>query len=298
MTSSSLNVPPSDQPQPPLSPGACAFLASFLEVCAPKLGNVNRKFDQTGLTFIDLGLAAQAIQPVMDLAPKQRIGITVLDSVKQTRQRIQTNANLGIIFLLAPLAKSYFSTDLRGAIQQNLRELNLQDSIDAYEAIRIAEPGGLGEAEEQDISEPPTLAFREIMELAKDRDLIARQYANDFEDVFEFGVPCLQSGLERGYDLETAICLTHLHWLAEHTDSLILRKQGKSAALEVTEVAKDILDKGWPESPVGIKAFDKFDAWLRRPNVKRNPGTSADLTAACLFIALRDGIIGLPIEGG
>jgi len=37
-----------------------------------------------------------------------------------------------------------------------------------------------------------------------------------------------------------------------------------------------------------------FDFWLRSDGHRRNPGTTADLIAAALFVLLRDGLIDPP----
>ncbi len=50
-------------------------------------------------------------------------------------------------------------------------------------------PGGLGQAADQDVAEEPTLTLREVMALAADRDLIARQIAYGFREILEVGVP-------------------------------------------------------------------------------------------------------------
>ena len=69
---------------------------------------------------------------------------------------------------------------------QGFRSMTLGESM---KAIRIANPGGLGNVPEQDVRNEPTVTLLEAMKLAADRDLIARQYANGFADVFDFGVP-------------------------------------------------------------------------------------------------------------
>jgi len=37
-----------------------------------------------------------------------------------------------------------------------------------------------------------------------------------------------------------------------------------------------------------------LDTWLRVNGNQRNPGTTADLVAGCLFAALRDGLVEAP----
>ncbi|MCS6850573.1 MAG: triphosphoribosyl-dephospho-CoA synthase, partial [Gemmataceae bacterium] len=48
---------------------------------------------------------------------------------------------------------------------------------------------------------------------------------------------------------------------------------------------------GWPAGPASPQAQADFDAWLRADGQRRNPGTTADLVAASLFAALRQGIL-------
>ena len=43
---------------------------------------------------------------------------------------------------------------------------------------------------------------------------------------------------------------------------------------------------------------EAFDAWLRHPSNRFNPGTTADLVTAALYAALRDGTIGFPLVHG
>jgi triphosphoribosyl-dephospho-CoA synthase len=60
----------------------------------------------------------------------------------------------------------------------------------------------------------------------------------------------------------------------------------------------ELLDHGWPDEPGTLSEFRLFDEWLRADGHARNPGATADLIAAGLFVALRDGTIQLPIAGG
>ena len=55
-----------------------------------------------------------------------------------------------------------------------------------------------------------------------------------------------------------------------------------------------MLEAGWPSRAGGAAALAELDAWLRAEGHARNPGTTADLVTACLFVALREGIIHLP----
>jgi triphosphoribosyl-dephospho-CoA synthase len=177
-----------------------------------------------------------------------------------------------------------------------LEDLTVRDAELVYEAIRLAAPGGLGRAPEQDVSERPTRSLREVMALAADRDLIARQYANNFREVLGVGITALRRGLQETATLEGTILWTHLQLLAAVPDSLIGRKRGPAEAQQASLRARQVLEAGWPRTPSGWTAFRDLDAWLRAEGHGRNPGSTADLVTACLFVALREGILTLPSD--
>ncbi len=164
--------------------------------------------------------------------------------------------------------------------------------------MRSASPGPAGWARspEQDIADEPTLPLRAVMTLAADRDLIARQYANGFREVFDDALPPLRDGLASGRTLETAIVAAHLTLLSKHPDSLIVRKAGLERAREVSRRAAEVLAAGWPDRPAAIEMCWAFDDWLRDPSRRFNPGTTADLVTAALYAALRDGTIRVPFN--
>jgi triphosphoribosyl-dephospho-CoA synthase len=272
----------------------CAQLACIWEATARKPGNVHRFKDFEDVTYLDFVLSAAAIAPVLDRAQGKRIGQIVLEGVEATRAVVKTNTNLGILLLLAPLAAVAEGTELRGGVELPLTTLDVEDARLVYEAIRLARPGGLGSASEQDVRDEPTIPLREAMSLAADRDLIARQYSNGFREVFEDGLPALERGLRETASLEGAIIACHLELLACHPDTLIARKRNRTEAESASRWAGRVLDQGWPHTEAGWPCFSAFDAWLRAEGHSRNPGATADLVAACLFVALREGRITLP----
>jgi triphosphoribosyl-dephospho-CoA synthase len=282
----------------------CVQLACLWEVTARKPGNVHRFQDFGDLNYLDFVASAVAIGDTFTnialarsvaVPPSSLVGDAVLMGVRATREVARTNTNLGILLLLVPLADAAArGRVLRDDVENVLRRLTVQDAIKVYEAIRLAAPSGLGKVEEQDVSEAPTQTLREVMRLAADRDLVARQYANGFREVFDDGVPALERGLQDTASLEGAIIFCYLRLLSLHPDSLIARKCGARVAQEASARAARVLDAGWPHTAAGRDAIADFDAWLRADGHRRNPGTTADLVAACLFVALRQGIITLP----
>jgi triphosphoribosyl-dephospho-CoA synthase len=277
--------------------GLHAQLACIWEATARKPGNVHRFRDFADTTFVDFLASAAAIAPVLAVAPHHSVGVTVAECVRRTRQVAHHNTNLGIALLLAPLAKARPQPEYRADVERVLAGLSVEDAAQAYRAIRAAKPGGLGEVEEGDVRAEPDRPLRVLMALAADRDLIARQYANGFAEVFDDGAPAVLAGARLTGCLEGGIVHAHLSLMARHPDSLIARKRGDLEARESARKAREVLEEGWPFTAPGRTALAELDAWLRGQGHARNPGTTADLIAASLFVLLREGRLdhrGLP----
>ena len=298
--------------------GEAVRLGCLLEVTARKPGNVHPQASFSDTTFIDFVQSAAAIAPILDTASTRALGDTIFEATVATCNRVGKNTNLGIILLLAPLAtadgllhgetagtqngagleddaggnsRPVDLQTLRGHLRTTLARTSREDAEQVYAAIRAAAPGGLGEAPEGDVRQAPTGTLREMMEHAAERDGVARQYANDFEEVFEAGVPTFRRAVASGYSLEDAILTTALTFIARGEDTLIRRKCGDALHREASQRAKVVLRSDWPHAETGRQALADFDQWLRSDGHRRNPGTSADLTAAVLFLSLRNGII-------
>jgi triphosphoribosyl-dephospho-CoA synthase len=281
----------------PLSPGSLAQLAAILEVTAGKPGNVNRIHDFADTHFLDFLLSAMAIAPALDRARDESLGTTILAAVTATRGIVAANTNLGMILLFAPLCAVPDGRDLRSGVEAVLRATTIDDAKRMYEAIRLAKPGGLGSVEAQDVANEPTESLVDVMRLAAAHDSIARQYASGYEDVFDHIAPVLDRSLEAGRTLDESIVFAHVSTLAKLPDTLIRRKRGTEEAAEASRRAAEVLDAGWPGEDAGVRHFAELDQWLRAEGNSRNPGTTADLITAALFVALRDGTIQLPIAG-
>ena len=260
-----------------------AHTACVWEVLARKVGNVRPGCGFHDLNYLDFIHSAGAL--VQALTEVDGIGETILRAVQLRREVTPSNTNLGIILLVVPLAKS----ETREQLEVLLASLTVCDAKHAFEAIRLASAGGLGDVAEQSVAEEPTVTLLEAMRLAADRDMIAKQYSTGFADVCDFGVPKLLEGFGKYESVEAAIIHCQLHWLAEFPDSLIARKNGVPTALEVQTRARGILTDNGLSSPSDRAGGLRFDAYLRNDGNRLNPGTTADLVTACLYIALRDG---------
>lgn len=267
--------------------------ACTLEVLARKPGNVHpwASFeDMDHMDFVNSMSAASdaAFCPRRAIDLPQTVGQFVLRTVQATQSSVGKNTNLGIILLTAPLAQVPEEKCLAKGIEGVLDALTVDDSRHVFEAIRLAKPGGMGQVQYEDLSSAPTQPLREIMKLAADHDLIARQYANGFQEVLQFGLPILCEEADFEHNWEMAIIRLHLNFMASFPDSLIQRKCGAGIANESAKHAQKVLDAGWPEAEESRTLFQELDRWLRKDGNKRNPGTSADMVAATLFAAFRE----------
>ena len=133
-------------------------------------------------------------------------------------------------------------------------------------------------------AEPAAIDLIAAMRLARDRDRIARQYAENFGDFFDNVVPMVEAELVATDDIGEAIVRAQLRLLAAEPDSLILRKCGADLAAEVCRWAAACVahDQGSDRSH-----REALDRWLRQDGNRRNPGTTADLIAAALYWLIR-----------
>ncbi|MFM9960511.1 MAG: triphosphoribosyl-dephospho-CoA synthase [Planctomycetaceae bacterium] len=297
--------------------------ACVLEASAAKPGNVHPRAAFPDLTFEDFVRSAEAIAPVLARVKNLGVGRAIYEATAATRAVVTTNTNLGIVLLLAPMAavpcrkveprplgSALFDDrgplpDGRGSQSQTLTcceeigdvlsRLTRDDAAWVYRAIRLAQPGGLGKSASEDVADEPTGTLLEVMTLAAERDGIAAQYASGFAWVLKEGVPFLASvGNQFAPHWEAAIIELQLRLLAEHPDTLIARKCGWDVAAEASRRASICLRElvQLPlESNRRAERLTEFDHWLRADGHRRNPGTTADLVAACLFAALREGLI-------
>ena len=280
----------------PLPIGVCAALACQFEALAAKPGNVQRGADFEDLSLACLLTSGAIIAPWMESAGQRRVGQTILQAVAATRRAVDTNANLGIILLLAPLAAVPRNVTIANGIASTLAELNADDARDVYQAIRLARPGGLGTSTEGDVAGDAPADLIGAMRLAEERDLIARQYARGYPEVLQAIIPWLAEGAGAGEPLSRTIVTVHLKLMSGHPDTLILRKCGPAVAREASDRAAEVLSSAKRGDEAYERALADFDFWLRLDGHRRNPGATADLVAAGLFVALREGIVSAPFR--
>ena len=283
--------------------GLAAEMACLLEVSAEKPGNVTRRKDFNDACFEDFVISAAAIGPAFRRAADSTVGEIILRAVRATRRFVGGNTNLGIVLLLAPLAKAAgldHSDELRPALGSVLKSLTVDDARLAYEAIRLAQPGGMGTVKQHDLKETDVdITLTEAMWRARERDSLAREYVTDFAITFEIGCPAFRRILGQGAAISAAVVQTFLSILAQVPDTLIARKKGVALARQISERAGAVLKLGGIFSARGRQETRQFDFSLRDKGHTLNPGTTADLVAAVLFVYLvENDLPPLPLRQG
>ncbi len=265
--------------------------ACVLEATARKPGNVHPEAAFEDLCYDDFVRAGNLVAPILADAERNGVGATILEAVTQTQAELSKNVNLGIILLLAPLAAVPSEQTLAEGLPPLLRRLDRRDAELVYEAIRRAQPGGMGHVDEQDIAQAPTETLLEVMQLAAERDQIAAEYAHGFPVVLEYAREHFDCAQETPEQWSAAIVHLQLKLLSRFGDSLIARKCGPATSEECRDRARVALRAFEERGSVQISEIGALDDWLRGDGHRRNPGTTADLIAAILFAAFREGYV-------
>ncbi|MFW5427355.1 MAG: triphosphoribosyl-dephospho-CoA synthase [Methylophagaceae bacterium] len=265
----------------------CVFWACRQEVSAPKPGNVNNFSGNHEMEVEDFLKSAHAIAPIM-AQRNLSVGALILQSIRATRDVVDCNTNLGIVLLFAPLCKAMHQCrtfeQLPNALENVLDNLTIDDAEKCYQAIRIAEAGGMGEIENQDINEQPTITLKQAMKIAEKRDTIARQYTNNYDAIWCIGLPNLTKSINCGETVEWATTFAYLIMLSKIPDTLISRKKGRAVSEKVSTSAHSLIKKIKENNNLSDSKSEviRWDNELKKE--KLNPGTTADLTAATLLV--------------
>ena len=260
------------------------FIAACeLDVIAFKPGNVSQESPGHGMTAEDFLISASAAAPHVT-NPDLEVGERVYRAIDATHRAVGCNTNLGIVLLAAPLIHAAQHRKPGEAIASSLRHtlagLTQDDTEWVYQAIRLANPGGLGESPRHDVRNKPAVSLLEAMNEAAARDRIAYQYSNCYSDILGAGLASLRQGRKRWASEHSAVTTVYLDFIANFHDSHILRKYGRNTADQVQQQALNCIAcltrcADWPCAQNHLKALDKA---LKSEGI--NPGTSADLTVA------------------
>lgn len=273
----------------------CAQAAMLIELSSsPKPGNVDRCHDFGDASFQQFLISAVTSYPIFRKAAARegRIGQLLLEAVKSWRLwKIPGNTHFGSLILMIPLAMAAGRTAgmpdrLRQELSGVLRDSNVDDAIAFYAAFelakaRVAEVGkfSLKDAASSQKLREQNKTLLQLMFLSQGHDLIAKEWHTSYQRSFLLAERLIE--MIKMHGLNDGVVRTYLDALSHEPDSLVLAKFGQDKAKELTLQAKTALEKGT------LEAFRKLDIELLEEDV--NPGTTADLIAASLFICLLNG---------
>lgn len=288
-----------------------AQIASALEVSGhPKPGNVHRTQDFDDMVFEDFLISGIVIGDLMkkaaergnrykkdDLIHEIKLGEIIKEAVLETDKWIGNNTNLGIVLLLTPLSASAGMSnnlnELRNNVGRIMEATTSQDAINLYDAINIADAGGMGEQEELDVADAEArekiikenINMYKVLQMSSKWDLLSYELTNRMPITFGIGFPTFRN-VKMEYGINKATVQTFLTILSKKPDTLISRKYGDDMAKLVSADADSILQSGGVLNPQGELLLREFDKQLLRN--KLNPGTTADITAASIMVAFLD----------
>lgn len=277
----------------------CYLQACLLELKAIKPGNVGYHADGHGMKVQQFELSARVSAPALFDPQADSVGQRILNAVGATYAAVGDNTNLGIILLLAPLAQALINLPADQPLQMRLQTLlpalSIEDAVKCYQAINIARPGGMGEVEDQDIGHTPQVSLIEAMELAAERDTIAREYVSNYQSLFAYNIEIYREYYNQWGSSKWAATAVYLSQLLRQPDSLIIRKNGLLKAREISDMIAPLADRVLAATdPLRFEnELLLLDGQLKTSGI--NPGTTADMTVATLFVAkleeARGGII-------
>lgn len=269
-------------------PAANAELALLLEVAGtPKPGNVDRHRDLVDLRFEHFLAGAVGARPGLDLAAEGApVGEAFETAVEGMSGQSGGNTQFGCLLLLVPLVKAAAAGDLSPNGVAAVRDATtVEDAAGFYRAFEHADVAVAGPPQGMDALDVRRGA--DAVPVLRDRDLsladvLARSEgdanAREWREGFPRTFRAAESILADDGPVTDRAARAFLDLLADSEDTLVRVQHGPEVAREVRERAG------------GIESLAEAEAWADEL-VERgvNPGTTADLTAAALFVALERG---------
>jgi triphosphoribosyl-dephospho-CoA synthase len=275
------------------TPAENGQLALLLEVNGtPKPGNVDRAREYPDLRFEQFLAGAVGARTGLEAAAD---GTPVGEAFERAIRGMATqrggNTQFGALLALTPLVRAAAEVEPASLspadVDRVLGKTTVEDAAGFYRAfehvsVAVADPPADMDALDVrrgaaaiDTLRDRDLSLFDVMELSAERDGVAREWTASFERSF-----ALATRLdELDGPLTDRASIAYLEALADEPDTFVAINHDESVAREVTDRAAGLLGGG------DVEAFaeELIDREI-------NPGTTADITAAGLFIALERGL--------
>ncbi|MEF8814652.1 MAG: triphosphoribosyl-dephospho-CoA synthase [Halovenus sp.] len=272
-----------------------ARLALLLEVSStPKPGNVDREREYEDLRFEHFVAGAVGTEDGFERAAGGgAVGDSFERAVAGMSEQTGGNTQFGAVLLLVPLVRAAANAPRRGEFDGEdaaavVRATTVADAVDFYRAFEHVDvavdepPEGM---EDLDVrqggdAEPALrdrgLTLADVMERSASVDGLAAEYVNGFERTFA-AASAIADGDGPVTERTAAV---FLDLLAAEPDTFIATQHDRETAQEVTRRA------------AAARAGEESVTELAAEFVERgiNPGTTADIVAGGLFVALERGV--------
>lgn len=268
-----------------------AQLALLLEVSGtPKPGNVDREREYDDLRFEHFMAGAIGTADGFEHAAEGGpVGESFERAIAGMSQQRGGNTQFGAVLLVTPLvAAAATGTLSREGARRVVEDTTVDDAVGFYRAfdhvdVSVDDPPAemealdvrQGSGAEQTLRERE-LTLADVMEQSADIDGIAAEYTDGFRRTFEAA-----HGIENSEGPVTnRASALYLALLATEVDTFVVTQHDTETALEVKERAKAVLE--------GEENVYEFAEDLVARDI--NPGTTADIVAGALFVALERGL--------
>lgn len=275
------------------SVAANAELALLLEVAStPTPGNVDRRREHPELKFEQFLAGAVGTRDGFEHAASgASLGAAFERAVIGMSDQRGGNTQFGAVLAVTPLAAAAGRADLdldRSGVRSVIDETTVDDTVAFYRAFDHVEVAVGAPPESLDaldarrgsqavpVIRERGLTLTELLEASTDADALAREWTNGFPRAFEAAAE-LQA--REGLLIDRAATV-FLDELADAIDTLVVTRHDRETAREVRRRAQ------------AVRAGREDAEALADEFVERgiNPGTTADILAAALFIALERGV--------
>ncbi|NGM68998.1 triphosphoribosyl-dephospho-CoA synthase [Natronolimnobius sp. AArcel1] len=282
---------------PARTPAQNARVALLLEVAGtPKPGNVDRHRDLPDLRFDHFLAGTVGTERGLEMAAEgAAVGAAFERAVEGMAAQGGGNTQFGALLLLTPLVRAARKDLSQPVVESVLEETTVADAANFYRAFEHVDvfvsdpPEDMAPLDVRRGGDAvPTLEERgltlfDVMERSVPGDDVAREWVTGFERSFRAAKRLAEAD---GTPLERAAAV-FLSLLAERPDTLVAKRHGEDIAQNITDRAAELHDTNALEDD--HEAVETFADELVERGV--NPGTTADVTAAGLFIALEHGEI-------
>ncbi|PCR90367.1 triphosphoribosyl-dephospho-CoA synthase [Natrinema ejinorense] len=269
-----------------------AELALLLEVAGtPKPGNVDRHRDLADLRFEHFLAGAVGARDGLELAADgAAVGPAFERAVDGMATQDGGNTQFGALLLLIPLVRATRTELSQPVVEATVEETTVGDAAAFYRAfehvdVAVADPpddmAALDVRRGADAIpalEARGLTLFDIMDRSVPGDDVAREWVRGFDRSFA----AAERLAAADGPISDRTAATFLSLLAERPDTLVATRHDEATARAVTDRAATLVEADALETdPSAVEAFaeDLVDRGI-------NPGTTADVTAAGLFIAL------------